>query len=314
MEKGDKPKGSKIPEKKKDKTKTIKKRSKAKPTAYKAKPIKKVKKEKLVQVVPLTLQKPIRKEITKQTTYITLDKPYALTEEEEDKLTITKFLRIPSSIPTTVDLRKAKAQAKISVINQPADIIDYIVNTDTAKISNPNTGEIINIENEPELEQEFGLSSSQVLGYTESDEIKPIGTTIGMIESLEKRGVGRPSKYSSDEERVAALKQQKRDSKQRLEARRKQIEQDRLTIEYQLFEEGLNPIQYTDLEQDLFTDIIIPEKKFAKAVMEEYFERVDRGEQISSDFISNLVDKTSEANNFNLIQSNIGDRNEILFE
>jgi hypothetical protein len=90
---------------------------------------------------------------------------------------------------------------------------------------------------------------------------------------------------------------------------------ERVNIEYELFKEGLeNPFQYTDLEQDLLTDIVIPERKFAKDVLAEYFIKREKGEQISSDFISSLVDKTSESNNFNLIQSNIGENNDFLFE
>ena len=306
MEKGDKPKAKagKKPDKKsdkkpdkRDKTKTIKRRPKKPDT-------------KTSQVVKFNINigkdgKPIRKDISRQTTYVTLEKPYALSEEDEDKLTITKFLPIPPRV---------KAKAKVQPITQVGDIIDYIINTDDAKISNPNTGEIINIENEPTLEEEFGLSSSQILGYSESDEIKPIGTTIGMIESLEKR-VGRPPKYSTDDERRAVIKEQKKQSKQRLEEERMARAKARVNIEYELFKEGIkNPFQYTDLEQYLLTDIVIPERKFAKDVLAEYFIKREKGEQISSDFISSLVDKTSESNNFNLIQSNIGENNDFLFE
>ena len=48
--------------------------------------------------------KPIRKEISKQTTYITLDRPYQLTEEEEDKLSITKFINKTKKEPSTATL------------------------------------------------------------------------------------------------------------------------------------------------------------------------------------------------------------------
>lgn len=313
MEKGDKPKS---------KPSNVAKPSKNPVKTEKAKTIKRRPKKrvgKASQIVKVNINigkdgkdgKPIRKEISKQTTYLTLEKPYALTEEEEDKLTITKFIPIPPKPKSSVKVSNMIRES----IQQPAiNLIDYIANTDDAKISNPNTGEIINIENEPELEDEFGLSSSQVLGYTENDEIKPIGTTIGMIESLEKRRVGRPSKYGSEEERKAVIREQKRQSKARIEEERITRAKERVNIEYESFLEGDNAFQYTDLEKDLLTDVVIPERKFAKAVVEEFFKKAEKGEQISSDFISSLVDKTSESNNFNLIQSNIGDKNENLFE
>jgi hypothetical protein len=382
-------------------------------------------------------KKPIRKDITKQTTYLTLERPYALPVEEEEKLTITKFIPTPPRDKSSVKVstvvsnpieeivrpnievplqepsfkeipqKKAsvvKSKSKFSIFEsipevlqtvgqlieikdtllakqpksepsviigkayipvktkkpvdisgmsgedektlmsqlsnpeqqfeitpvkksklKPVPLNDYIANTDDAKISNPNTGEIINIENEPELEQEFGLSSSQILGYSESGEMKPSGTIIGMLEALEKRPIGRPSKYSTEEERINAIKEQKRQSKARIDEERKARTQERVSAEYEAFLEGQNPfqatlpsVQYTDLEQSLLTEIVLPQRKFAKDVMSGYITEQEKGEQISSDFISNLVDKTSERNNYNLIQSNQGPNeiggDEILFE
>ena len=155
--------------------------------------------------------------------------------------------------------------------------------------------------------------------------MKPSGTIIGMLEALEKRPIGRPSKYSTEEERINAIKEQKRQSKARIDEERKARTQERVSAEYEAFLEGQNPfqatlpsVQYTDLEQSLLTEIVLPQRKFAKDVMSGYLKEQEKGEQISSDFISNLVDKTSERNNYNLIQSNQGPNeiggDEILFE
>jgi hypothetical protein len=401
MEKGDKPKS------------TFSKASVVKKSGAKKERMPKAKKQSMPKVkkgkkdLPTTSQivkvnvkvgkdlttKPIRKDITKQTTYLTLERPYALPVEEEEKLTITKFIPtpprdkssvkvstvvsnpveeivrpnivapIPIPIPIPITVKKAsvvKAKSKFSIfesipevlstvgqlieikdtllgkdknpplkklegkgeplvlLKKPVSLNDYITNTDDAKISNPNTGEIINIENEPELEEEFGLSSSQILGYTESNKMKPSGTIIGMLEAIEKRPIGRPSKYSTEEERINAIKEQKKQSKARIDEERKARIQERVNAEYNLFLEGVNPFQYNPLEQTLLTEIVLPERKFSKDVMSGYLSEIDKREQISSDFISNLVDKTSERNNYNLIQSNQGPNeiggDEILFE
>lgn len=296
MEKGDKPKAMPVKKpSKKGKKIPLKKRVR-KPVA-KASQIVKV--NVTVGKDSSEAKKPIRKDISKQTTYVTLETPYALPVEEEEKLSITKFTPIPP---------RAKAKAKLSPLT------DYIINTDDAKISNPNTGEIINIENEPELEDDFGLASSQTLGYVETGEVKPSGTIIGMMEAIEKRGVGRPSKYATDEERLAAIKEQKKQSKARLEEQRKAEAKQRVTTEYDIFLQGVDPFQYAPLEQDLLTEIVLPEIQFGKSAVTKYFGDKEKQERISSDFISNAVDKSSEANNFNLIQSNLGDGNELIFE
>jgi len=263
--------------------------------------------------------KPIRKEISKQTTYLTLERPYQLTEEEEDKLSITKFLPIPpkdrkkkESIPVqeltpssatlipvvdnpvneilkpnvqevipnvqevivTKPVKKAKKPVEIfvnkkepkptskgrvqeepkptpkgrvqeepkptpkgrvqeeplvpfkeGVQEEPLvpfplskeetksaltriivddildDAITYIETTDRKQ---SDMGEIINIQNEPDLEEDFGLSSNEVLAYQE--ELSP---------RIQEENLIKRRKYLSDEEAKRAKNQQTIESNKR---------------------------------------------------------------------------------------------------
>ena len=121
MEKGDKPKVSTFKKTggktAKDK-KPAKEKKPAKSTFKKTAKQKQKQKQENVQIFkvnvntskeekPPALAKPVRKEITKQTTYITLDKPYALQPEEEELLTITKHIPNPP---------RDKSRAKVTTL------------------------------------------------------------------------------------------------------------------------------------------------------------------------------------------------------
>ena len=399
------------------------------------------------------LMKPVRKEITKQTTYVTLDKPYALQPEEEELLTITKFIpnpprdkssakvttlvsnpknEIPQAniqqeplaslsqipvpiknpsamlkkkkepkydVPTEIFEPKKKTLAKTTEEEQPLvtmtallevttkeiipvtnsstidksiqnssinnnekvqnikstfkktggkkegvvgetsfpakqpsleeQVYDYITNTDDANISNPNSGEKINIQNENELQEEFGLSSAQLSSYKEEYTMKPKGTIQGLLEEIEKKSSrGRPVKYTSEEERLQAIKEQKKASA----LRKKAIKQSQVDIEYEKFIQGDYPpisleemiqkdiMQMKQKEQVLFGEgaIISPQIQIAQEITGEeviktvpfdtFIYEIKEGvtsfpAKLSSDFVSVLVDKLSDNNNFGVIQS-----------
>jgi len=201
------------------------------------------------------------------------------------------------------------------------EVFDYITNADDANISNPNSGEKINIQNENELEEEFGLTSAQVESYKEEYTMTPKGSVEGLTEQMEKSPRGRPAKYATDEERLRARKEQKKASSIRIREGAKAIKQMQTDIEYEEFIQGNYPA--LSLEEMLLKDIVIPEKEFA----EGYFASMsadDLGQNlgqdivvsskekplttlmkpdISSDFASSLVDKLSDNNNFGSIQS-----------
>jgi len=228
------------------------------------------------------------------------------------------------------------------------EVYDYITNSDDANISNPNSGEKINIQNETELEEEFGLSSAQLESYKEDYVMMPLGSVQGLVEQIEKKSSrGRPSKYASEEERLQAIKEQKkasaikiREDKKKEEKLIKQMETD---IQYEQFIQGDYPPD--SLEEMLSKDIIQKkqnEQAFAEAMVNEAYsasvggqdlskitfdpfvgqdiivspkiyltegsvalskEKPDIGEGLSSDFVSSLVDKLSDNNNYNSNQS-----------
>jgi len=217
------------------------------------------------------------------------------------------------------------------------EVYDYITNTDDANISNANTGEIINIQNENELEEEFGLSSAQVLSYKEDYVMTPLGSVKGLVEEIEKKtSRGRPVKYTSEEERLQAIKEQKKASALRKKEEAKAIKQMETDIEYEKFIQGDYPPD--SLEEMIQKDIIQKkqnEQAFAEAMVNEAYsasvggqdlskvtfepfvgqdilvspkiylskEKSDIGERLSSDFVSALVDKLSDNNNYNSNQS-----------
>ena len=82
--------------------------------------------------------KPVRKEITRQTTYVTLDKPYALQPEEEELLTITKHVPNPprdkSSVKVTTLVSNPKNEIpQANIQEQPLQIPVPIKKKVTAK-------------------------------------------------------------------------------------------------------------------------------------------------------------------------------------
>jgi len=222
------------------------------------------------------------------------------------------------------------------------EVYDYITNTDDANISNPNIGEKINIQNEPELEEEFGLTSAQVLSYKEDYVMTPLGSVKGLIEKIEKKR-GAPIKYTTEEERKQASKEQKKASALRKKEQAKAIKQMETEIEYEQYIQGNYPPD--SLEEMINKDIIQPEKAYKEAMVNEAFSiasgqdlskvsekelnaffdpfvgqdiivspkiyltegsvalRKEKPEGLSSDFVSSLVDKLSDNNNYNSNQS-----------
>ena len=219
---------------------------------------------------------------------------------------------------------------KIEKPDLEEEVYDYITNTDDANISNPNSGEKINIENEPELEEEFGLTSAQVLSYKEDYVMTPKGSVKGLIEKIEKKR-GAPIKYTTEEERKQASKEQKKASALRKKEEAKAIKQMETDIEYEQFIQGHYPpdsleemiqkdlIQKKQKEQLLFPEgnKVSPDIQVAQEItgeeeiqtvpfatyIYEIKEKPVIGERLSSDFVSSLVDKLSDNNNYNSNQS-----------
>ena len=217
------------------------------------------------------------------------------------------------------------------------EVYDYITNTDDANISNPNTGEKINIQNETDLEEEFGLSSAQLQSYKEEYVMTPIGSVKGLVEEIERKSSrGRPVKYASEEERIKAIKEQKKASALRKKEEAKAIKQIETDIQYEKFIQGDYPPG--SLEEMIEKDIIQKkqnEQAFAEAMVQQAYsasvggqdlskitfepfvgqdilvspkiylteEKIKTKPDISSDFASALVDKLSDNNNFGNIQS-----------
>ena len=459
MEKGDKPKMKRSTKKSGLKTKE------KKPTKQKQKQKQKQENVQIVKVNVNTgkeekpaLMKPIRKEITKQTTYVTLDKPYALQPEEEELLTITKHIPNPPrdksrakvttlvsdpkneipqpniqdqpiSIPVPIkkkatvkpkglfdvpieiyvgakpikekppkaktteeeqpllsaaeevitkirELRRKRREKpivtnsstidksiqnssinnnekvqelvlaepttlKMPIEQEKGDIYDYSKNTDDANISNANSGEKINIQNETELEEELGLSSAELLSYKEDYVMTPKGSVEGIFdkidtifESIDISKRGRPIKYNSEEERIQAIKEQKKASALRKKEETKLMKKIETEIEYEKFIQGDYPPD--SLEEMLSKDLIQKkqnEQAFASAMVNEAYSASISGQdlskvtfdpfvgqdiivspqiylsttkdepELSSDFVSSLVDKLSDNNNYKSNQS-----------
>ena len=244
-------------------------------------------------------------------------------------------------------LTKIENKDLIPAASLEEEIYDYSKNTDDANISNPNSGEKINIQNENELEEEFGLSSAQVLSYKEDYVMTPKGSVQGLIEKIEKKR-GAPIKYTTEEERQQASKQQKKESAIRIREQKKReeklIKQMETDIKYEKFIQGNYPPD--SLEEMIQKDIIQPEKAYKETMLnkaysiasgqdinklssneldaffdpfvgqdiivspkiyltesESSISRRKEKPDISSDFVSALVDKLSDNNNFGSIQS-----------
>jgi len=221
-------------------------------------------------------------------------------------------------------------------------IYDYSTNTDDANISNANTGEKINIQNENELEEEFGLTSAQLESYKEEYTMTPKGSVQGLVEEIERKSSrGRPVKYSSEEERQQARKEQKKESALRKKEQAKSIKQMETEIEYEKFIQGdyppdsLEEMINKDLiqkkqNQQAFTEAMVNEAysissgqdldKLSENELNAFFdpfvgedilvspkiyltEKEKLKPDLSSDFASALVDSLSDNNNFGSIQS-----------
>ena len=180
------------------------------------------------QMVQPENSKPIRKEISKQTTYLTLDRPYQLTEEEEDSLTITKHIPFIPILPK-------KIKAKTTIIEPSMD---------DASIKQSDMGEKINIQNEPVVvppnkdffyfynvedeEPDLIFNVSELSDY----DLKPKKQE-GMdeeiiIKEVKNKG-GRPRKYETEEEAKIAKNIQTVESNKR---RKNEKKWGRLTQDY----------------------------------------------------------------------------------
>ena len=222
----------------------------------------------------------------------------------------------------TVSEKQTESIEAAVVKDLEEEVYDYISNTDDANISNPNLGEKINIQNEPELEEEFGLTSAQLSSYNVEYTMTPKGSVQGLVEEIERKSSrGRPVKYTSEEERIKAIKEQKKASALRKKEEAKSIKQIETQIEYEKFIQGDYPA--LSLEEILLKDIVIPEKQFAEGYFASMSAEVlgqNLGQDIivsskenplttlmkpdiSSDFASTLIDKLSDNNNFGTIQS-----------
>jgi hypothetical protein len=263
-----------------------------------------------------------------------------LIDEIDQLREIKKFVEV--TVPKLiVKQTMQEIVSKIENKDLEGEIDDYISNTDDANISNANSGEKINIQNETDLEEEFGLSSSQVLGYKEEYVMSPLGSVKGLVEEIERKSSrGRPIKYSSEEERIQAIKEQKKASALRKKEEAKALKQIETEIEYEKFIQGDYPPD--SLEEMLSKDIIQKkqnEQAYAEAMVNEaysiasgqdlskvsekelnaffdpfvgqdiirspqiYLTEKEKSEGLSSDFVSSLVDKLSDNNNYNSNQS-----------
>jgi hypothetical protein len=252
-----------------------------------------------------------------------------LIDEIDQLREIKKFVEV--TVPKLIV--KQTMEEILTKIEKPdleEEIYDYSKNTDDANISNPNSGEKINIQNENELEEEIGLSSAQVLSYKEDYVMTPKGSVQGLIEKIEKKR-GAPIKYTTEEERQQAIKEQKKASALRKKEEAKALKQMETNIEYEKFIQGDYPPD--SLEEMINKDLIQKkqnEQAYAEAMVNEAYSASISGQDltfdpfvgqdiivspqiylteekskpdISSDFVSSLVDKLSDNNNFGSIQS-----------
>jgi hypothetical protein len=352
MEKGDKPKKSKIA--------SISKKPKAKPkVSPKAKPKKQKKERKIDSSIKQSVKvivgsgsgaEPKRKEISKQTTYITLDRPYQLSQEDEDKLSITKFIPSVKKEPTATlntvvsnplnEIPKANSQdieiaSKASVkrldeatlpfalqstaeplvstaeplVSTAEPLVKEIAKKKRKKVvgkipvsqrmTEAQAGYMSFPSSEDDSAEEIRRQEKQAIRFLEKyqkpfdfeemntnqleGEMTPVRIEEGFEEVQEKRRVGRPKKYTSEEAKIIKNIQTK-ESNDRRALLKKQQKSAELEMEYQQF-----------LENEAFQE-----------------------ESISSNFLSKSVDELGEQNNFSAIQSNQGPNDgggdDILFE
>ena len=338
MEKGDKPKKSKAPKAKPKKEPKVSPKDKPKKQKKQRKIDSSIKQTVKVIVGSGSGAEPKRKEISKQTTYITLDRPYQLSQEDEDKLSITKFIKkeptatlskaepsvktvvsnplneIPkansqdieiTSLPIALDLppsmeiaKKKRKQSRTvgkKVIGK-IPVSERLTEVQAGYQSFPSNGdetteEILRQEREAirfleKYQKPIELEEMTIRGKEEEEEMRPVRIEEGFEEVQEKRKVGRPKKYTSEEAKIIKNIQTK-ESNQRRALLRKQEKIAQLDMEYQQF-----------LENEAFK------------------EGLDEG--LSSDFLSKSVDELGEQNNFSAIQSNQGPNegggDDILFE
>jgi len=375
MEKGDKPKKPKIA--------SISKKPKAKPkVSPKAKPKKQKKERKIDSSIKQTVKvivgsgsgaEPKRKEISKQTTYITLDRPYQLSQEDEDKLSITKFIPSVKKEPTATlktvvsnplnEIPKANSQdieiaSKASVkrldeatlpfalqstaeplvstaeplVSTAEPLVKEIAKKKRKKVvgkipvsqrmteaqagylsfpssEDDSAEEVRRQENyairfldkyQKPFNQVLSTFEEMTSNLFEGGEMTPNRIEEGFQEVEEKRKVGRPKKYTSEEAKIIKNIQTK-ESNDRRALLKKQEKIAQLDMEYQQFLEN-EALQEED-------PTIFGKSNFLTRSLEEL---------LSSDFLSKSVDELGEQNNFSAIQSNQGPNDgggdDILFE
>jgi hypothetical protein len=337
MEKGDKPKKSKAPKAKPKKEKKEKKEKKDIKQAL-ALGKKEKKQRKIDSSIKQTVKvivgsgsgaEPKRKEISKQTTYITLDRPYQLSQEDEDKLSITKFIKkeptatlktvvsnplneIPkantqdieiTSLPIALDLppimeiaKKKRKQSRtfgkktIGKIPVSERLTEVQAGYESFPSGGDDTTEEIFRQEKDAIrfleKYQKPIELEEMTARTEEGEMTPVRIEEGFEEVQEKRKVGRPKKYSSEEAKIIKNIQTK-ESNDRRALLRKQEKIAQLDMEYQQF-----------LENEAFQEGL--------------------DEALTSDFLSKSVDELGEQNNFSAIQSNQGPNegggDDILFE
>jgi hypothetical protein len=314
------------------------------PEILKVKPQKKPRKLKEPKYdVPIEIFEPKKRKLAK-----TIEEEQSLVEITETKgKKVKEIIKSPNSSSIDKSIQNSSinnnekvqelvlaeptvSEKKTGLIISSKKIDDYISNTDDANISNPNSSEIINIQNENELEEEFSLTSAQLESYKEDYVMTAKGTVEGLSETIEKKSPrGRPSKYASEEERQLAIKEQKKASSRRIIEEKKIEEQKR--EEKEKFTKSLKQLETViqgdyppiSLEEMILKDVVIPEKEFSEGFFAS-LSAEDLGQnlgqdiivssttksglkkekpEISSDFASALVDKLSDNNNFGSVQS-----------
>ena len=365
MEKGDKPKKSKAPKAKPKKEPKVSPKDKPKKQKKQRKIDSSIKQTVKVIVGSGSGAEPKRKEISKQTTYITLDRPYQLSQEDEDKLSITKFIKKeptatlktvvsnplneipkansqdiekildeatlptskqstaepsvstaePSVIPPSMEIAKKKRKKVVGKI----PVSERMTEAQAGYLSFPSSEddsaeEVRRQENyairfldkyQKPFNQVLSTFQEMTSNLFEGGEMTPNRIQEGFEEVQEKRKVGRPKKYTTEEAKIIKNIQTK-ESNERRALLKKQQKSAELDMEYQQFLEneaigpsGIYPLQE---EEPL-------KSNFLTRSLEEL---------LSSDFLSKSVDELGEQNNFSAIQSNQGPNegggDDILFE
>jgi len=246
-------------------------------------------------------QEAIRK-IEQEKTELEMQREKERVEKDKEAIKKVKEYMAQQRKKAEVEYEEYMAQQrKKAEAEYEEEVFDYITNTDDANISNPNSGETINIQNENELEEEFGLTSAQLESYKEDYSMTPKGSVEGLIETIEKKSPrGRPSKYASEEERKQAVKEQKKASALRKKTESKAITQiEQFMYPPDTLEDMFLKEKFIEADYPTFT--LESEQAFAESVGQ--YSKETTIESLSSDFVSKNVDNLSDNNNFGTIQS-----------